>query len=93
MSRQEPSQIVKVKSAAAPSFRCYWERRVVKDAFLRAGFKRTKSGNSWNGLWDKHLPKEQLETLTAYQKVNHFPGSWCVGRKDRLLRTLQKFKR
>ena len=26
-------------------------------------------------------------------KVNHFPGSWCIGRKDRLARTLLGFKR
>src|SRR3546814_774860 len=68
MKRQEPSRIVKLKAASAPSFRCYWERKVVKDAFLRAGFKRTK-GNTWQALWDKHLPREQLEALAACQKV------------------------
>lgn len=31
--------------------------------------------------------------LNRFQKVNHFPGSWCIGRKDRLLRTLARQKR
>ena len=31
--------------------------------------------------------------LSFMRQVNHFPGSWCIGRKDRLARTIQKFRR
>eukprot|EP01031_Cornospumella_fuschlensis_P031836 gene31836-38495_t len=39
------------------------------------------------------MPDEDLKDLEAYQKTNHFPNSWCVGRKDRLSRLLSQFKR
>jgi len=34
-----------------------------------------------------------MSVLNCLQKVNHFQASWCVGRKDRLLRTLLAMKR
>lgn len=31
--------------------------------------------------------------MNKYQKVNHFPGCWNLGRKDWLWRNLVKYKR
>ncbi|CAM9199248.1 unnamed protein product [Chrysoparadoxa australica] len=74
-------------------FKTYWERNSVKNAFLGAGFIRTKSASSWTACWGKHPSPEGFRALNRFQKVNHFPGSWCIGRKDRLMRTLFKMKR
>jgi len=42
----------------------------------------------WCASWTKHPGAEVYATQQRHQRVNHFPGSWCVGRKDRLLRCL-----
>ena len=80
-------------------FKCAWERNCVKSAFFKAGFvrvfedKRGAPSGPFNACWSKHLANEQFTGMTRFQKVNHFPGSWCIGRKDRLLRTLCKARR
>ena len=59
--------------------------------FEAAGFRRT-GGSQWNVLWGK--PKyDRVKDMNKYQKTNHFPGCWEVGRKDGLWRNLSKQKR
>ncbi|GMH62764.1 hypothetical protein TrRE_jg1675 [Triparma retinervis] len=74
-------------------YKCNWERNCIKNAFTRAGFRRKISGVQWNCAWSKHLSTEGFENLNRFQKVNHFPGSWCIGRKDRLMRCIGRAKR
>jgi tubulin polyglutamylase TTLL4 len=74
-------------------YKCVWERNCVKSAFMRAGFRRKISGQIWNCGWVKHPTTEGFEALNRFQKVNHFPGSWCIGRKDRLMRCINRAKR
>jgi hypothetical protein len=49
----------------------------------------------WNIFWGRHLLAEQYQLINAFQKVNHFPGSTQLGRKDflnvNLSRMLYKF--
>lgn len=68
----------------------YWSRNCIKNAFQRAGFTATK--NNWTAIWAKHQDESVLAHLNCLQKVNHFPKSWCIGRKDRLQRTIQAMK-
>jgi tubulin polyglutamylase TTLL4 len=70
---------------------CYWMRNCIKNAFLRAGFE--KSEKNWTINWTKHQNQSQLRAMNCLQKVNHYPSSWCIGRKDRLSRTLTVMKR
>jgi len=42
----------------------------------------------FNCYWGTPLPEEVLGKLNSYQKVNHFPGSYSMGRKDLLWRNL-----
>jgi hypothetical protein len=51
------------------------------------------SSRGWTALWSKHQNAAQLKALNCLQKVNHFPSSWCIGRKDRLMRTINSMKR
>ena len=63
----------------------------VMKSFEYAGFKLT-SGNNWNALWAK--PKQdRIKDMNRYQKVNHYPGCWQLGRKDNLWRNLSRSKR
>lgn len=68
------------------------EYNCVRNALLRAGFERTE-GESWNMLWSRHLRADEYQRLNPYQKVCHFPGSWELGRKDRLARNVDRMVR
>ena len=77
-------------------FKSYWKRVCVNNAFFQAGFESvdtTTFSSKWTALWAKHQNSLQMQKLSCLQKVNHFQASWCVGRKDRLLRTLHSMKR
>ena len=72
-------------------YRCQWARNCIKNAFTRAGFE--ESAQNWTVLWAQHQTPYILRGLNCLQKVNHFPGSWALGRKDRLSRTIWAMKR
>ena len=47
----------------------------------------------WTVLWAKRVYKELLMSMDSrYQKVNHFPGTWGVGRKDNLHANISKMR-
>ena len=64
----------------------------VGSALKSSGMKRLIKGNEWNALWGKlaHARYKQLET---YQKNNHFPGSFQLGRKDSCARNIARLRR
>uniref|UniRef100_A0A182QQ02 Tubulin polyglutamylase TTLL4 n=1 Tax=Anopheles farauti TaxID=69004 RepID=A0A182QQ02_9DIPT len=45
--------------------------------------------NDWVGIWGRHMKSTCFKTLRPYQKFNHLPGSFQIGRKDRVWRNLQ----
>lgn len=45
--------------------------------------------NDWMGVWGKHMKSPCFKTLRSYQKINHIPGTFQIGRKDRVWRNLQ----
>lgn len=65
---------------------------VVKSALMRAGFKITKKNFDWIGCFGKHMKSQAFRTLRDFQKLNHFPGSFQIGRKDRLWRNVSKLQ-
>ena len=40
-----------------------------------------------------HTGDRRLKQMMDFQKLNHFPGTFCIGRKDRLTRCLSRFRR
>ena len=52
----------------------------------------TLEGTQWLGYWGKHMKSEGFKSVKEYQKVNHFPGSYSIGRKDRLWRSLSRMQ-
>lgn len=51
------------------------------------------NSQKWALLWGSHPKPELLRTFHQFQKTNHFPGSWQLGRKDLMWRNIYKFKR
>lgn len=48
----------------------------------------------YNLLWnDEYIQEEDLRKLLPYQKINRFPGSYMLGRKNFLARNLTKMKK
>eukprot|EP01029_Cantina_marsupialis_P010252 TRINITY_DN23327_c0_g1_i1.p1 TRINITY_DN23327_c0_g1~~TRINITY_DN23327_c0_g1_i1.p1 ORF type:complete len:834 (+),score=164.25 TRINITY_DN23327_c0_g1_i1:175-2676(+) len=63
----------------------------VKNAFLRSGFELTRSpadNGEWTTFWGKPLKSAQFREMRPHQIVNHFPGTWALGRKDRLYKNV-----
>ena len=65
--------------------------RVVKKIIRHSHFDIVDSGKSWLGMFGKHLNGKNYKKLRSGQQVNHFPGCFVIGRKDRLWRTISKF--
>jgi len=43
--------------------------------------------------WGIHPQPETLRTYHPFERANHFPGSWHLGRKDRLWQNIHRMKR
>jgi tubulin polyglutamylase TTLL4 len=76
-------------------YKTYWMRNSVKQVFREAGFARCKEKDdgSWDVLWGKHLPPDAYRDLPLHKRLNSFPGTGCIGAKDRLATLLRKFQR
>ena len=70
-----------------------WEYNSVTNALRWAGLQKTNVSSLANLYWGRHLPPDVYSGLKSYQKVNHFPGTWCIGRKDRLATNLMRSRR
>ncbi|KEG10997.1 putative tubulin tyrosine ligase [Trypanosoma grayi] len=66
--------------------------KVVIDAFEASGMKYTPSNELFNVIWAKRATPYTLAHLGPYQKVNHFPGTWGIGRKDSLASNIAKMQ-
>ncbi|XP_030065121.1 tubulin monoglutamylase TTLL4 [Microcaecilia unicolor] len=65
---------------------------IVKQVVLRSHFRITKRNYDWLGCWGHHMKSPGFKTIREYQKLNHFPGSFQIGRKDRLWRNLSRMQ-
>ena len=43
---------------------------------------------NWVGTWGKHMKAECFKAVRDFQKVNHFPGTFQIGRKDKLWKNI-----
>ncbi|EJW80056.1 tubulin-tyrosine ligase [Wuchereria bancrofti] len=57
---------------------------VMRQSLAASHFTIVDESNFWIGYWGRHLKSTQYRTIKPYQKVNHFPGAFHMGRKDRL---------
>ncbi len=66
--------------------------KCVCKALKYAGFRLVK-GSNWNVLWSGVSKTEIVMPLHPWQKTNHFPGIYQIGRKDNLWRNINRLKR
>jgi hypothetical protein len=53
--------------------------------FGSAGFVEAEEDDPmWSVRWCKRVEPEEYKALLPNQKINHFPGTWGIGRKDNL---------
>ncbi|XP_076349307.1 tubulin monoglutamylase TTLL4-like isoform X2 [Tachypleus tridentatus] len=64
---------------------------LIRQTVVRSGFRLTKS-TEWTGTWGKHMKCVHYKSIKEFQKVNHFPGSFQLGRKDRLWQNFRRMQ-
>lgn len=70
------------------------EYNAVVNILRQGGLYRVRPDTQrWLLLWSKHPPPETLRALKPTQKTNHFRGSWHLGRKDLIWKSLSKMQR
>uniref|UniRef100_A0A8D0DN23 Tubulin--tyrosine ligase-like protein 5 n=1 Tax=Salvator merianae TaxID=96440 RepID=A0A8D0DN23_SALMN len=70
------------------------DSRLVRSILSAHGFREVHpSSNEYNLMWTgSHLKPYILRTLTDIQKVNHFPRSYELTRKDRLCKNINRMQ-
>ncbi|XP_021928844.1 tubulin polyglutamylase TTLL4-like isoform X2 [Zootermopsis nevadensis] len=63
---------------------------VIRRTLVNSGFRLIRKSNDWCGTWGKHMKSLCFKTLKDFQKINHFPGTFQIGRKDRLWKNLYR---
>lgn len=66
---------------------------LIRETVIRSGFKLVKEKSKtrkWLGTWCKHIKSIDFQMFSmSVSKVNHFPGTFHLGRKDKLWFNLQ----
>ncbi|KAF4102609.1 tubulin polyglutamylase TTLL5 isoform X2 [Onychostoma macrolepis] len=70
------------------------ESRLVRGILVNHGFHEVHpNSNDFNLMWTgSHLKPYLLRSLQDFQKVNHFPRSYELTRKDRLYKNIQRMQ-
>ncbi|NXH10511.1 TTLL4 polyglutamylase, partial [Bucco capensis] len=71
---------------------CTVTPNIVKQTVGRSHFRLSRKSNDWLGCWGHHMKSSSFRAIREHQKLNHFPGSFQIGRKDRLWRNLVKMQ-
>ena len=66
---------------------------VVKKVVTNSGFRlMRKTCTEWGGTWGKHMKSPMFKEIGVTQKINHFPGTFNIGRKDKLWKNYHKLR-
>ncbi|KAL5282557.1 TTLL5 family protein [Megaselia abdita] len=69
------------------------ETKLLKRIFSQHGLKEVEGEQNFSILWTGvHMKPDILRNLTPYQRVNHFPRSYELTRKDRLYKNIEKMQ-
>ena len=66
--------------------------RVVKKSCRRLDFRLNDDENAdWDLYWsDTGFQPEKIKKLLPYQRINHYPGMYCLAHKNHLSRNLRR---
>lgn len=65
---------------------------VVRKIVQKSGFSVKEECKCWSGTWGNQMKCTAYKNLHEYQKFNHFPGTYQIGRKDNLWKNIQHMK-
>lgn len=69
------------------------ETKLLKYILVSHGLREANENGSFNLLWTGlHMKPDILRSLKPYQRVNHFPRSYELTRKDRLYKNIEKMQ-
>jgi len=64
---------------------------IVKRTTSNSGYRlMRKNCVDWNATWGKHMKSSLFKEVEDTQKINHFPGTFNIGRKDKLWRNYHR---
>lgn len=65
----------------------------VVNSAKHAGFTMVESNNQFYNLqWTGYITTPDIKNMNKYQKINHFPNSTQLGRKDLLWRNINRLR-
>lgn len=69
------------------------ETKLLKRILICHGLQEAEENQNYHLLWTGlHLKPDLLRSLKPYQRVNHFPRSYELTRKDRLYKNIEKMQ-
>lgn len=69
------------------------ETKLLKRILASHGMREAEENENFNLLWTGlHMKPDILRSLKPYQRVNHFPRSYELTRKDRLYKNIEKMQ-
>ncbi|XP_033232510.1 tubulin polyglutamylase TTLL5 [Drosophila pseudoobscura] len=69
------------------------ETKLLRKIFDVHGLREVEGDNNFNLLWTGvHMKLDILRNLAPYQRVNHFPRSYELTRKDRLYKNIERMQ-
>merc|ERR1719193_2961001 len=64
---------------------------IVKRTTSNSGYRlMRKTCTDWHATWGKHMKSALFKEINENQKINHFPGTFNIGRKDKLWRNYHR---
>ena len=84
---------VPYRGGPPPNVKLELNANSVRNALKSAGFKVVKGVSTVRLLWARHTGSNLWTQLPRGAIVNHFPGSWVLGRKDGLAKSLHAQQR
>lgn len=66
---------------------------LTREALKIAGFSETKDSRKCNLEWGKQLSAIEFHEIRTFQKINHFSGSFSLGRKNSLHQRMKWIKK
>jgi hypothetical protein len=64
----------------------------VVNTMKNGGFEMMERGSNFNLVWTGYTTIDDIVQLNKYQKINHFPNSMNLGRKDLLWTNMARLK-
>lgn len=66
----------------------------VVNSLKNAGIRIVAPNSSkWNIMWTGVTKPELLKDISSYQRINHFPLSFHLGRKDLMWKNIYRMKK